>query len=72
MKKISAVLMAVLFLGATGLVLADSSSPKLTKAVKHSKKGKKHKTALNPQPLPPAKIPVDGAQAGPGGVKPAQ
>ena len=69
MKKLSAILMAVLFFGCTGLVLADSSSPKLTKTVKHHK-GRKHKPALNPQPLPPRKVPVDGAQAGPGGLKP--
>jgi hypothetical protein len=49
----------------------DSSSPKSQASkVKHHKKGSKGKAkvALNPQPLPPAKIPVD--QGGSSGVPP--
>lgn len=71
MRKLSAVLLAVLFLGTTGWVMADSTMGGMSPAhkVKHHK-GKKHKSTLNPQPLPPAKLPVDGAQAGPGGLKP--
>jgi hypothetical protein len=62
MKKVIAALMLALFLGTTGLVLADTTTTAKTTPVKHHKR--KHKTALNPQPLPPRKIPVDGMQSG--------
>ena len=71
MKKVIAVLMLVSFLGTTGLVLADTTTG-AAKVVKHHHKSHKGKpkTELNPQPLPPRKIPVDGSSTGPGGLKP--
>ncbi|HTC19328.1 MAG TPA: hypothetical protein VK859_00670 [bacterium] len=65
MKRVIAALMTVLFLGTTGLVLADAVGGP-AKAPKHHKKHHKGKAnvALNPQPLPPAKIPVDGSSTG--------
>lgn len=76
MKKLFLMVLGLLFLSSMGMALADAASPSgmaKTKVVKsHHKKGKKPKSELNPQPLPPRKIPVDGAQAGPGGLKPQQ
>ena len=74
MKRFYLLALGLLFLSSTGMALADVASPKLmNKTVKsHHKKGKKPKNELNPQPLPPRKVPVDGAQAGPGGLKPQQ
>ena len=65
MKRSLAVALSMLVLAGTSMVWADSTSP--TKTVKTVKHHKKRKVALNPQPLPPAKVPVDGASAGPGG-----
>ncbi len=65
MKRLRFVLLALLFLGGTGMVLANTASPKVTKTSKHhkSKKGKKN-VAINPQPLPPAKVPINGVTTG--------
>ena len=60
MKKSLAVLMSVLFLASAGMALADATSPatKVVKHPQHHKKGpKKPKNTLNPQPLPPSKLP---------------
>lgn len=68
MKRSLAVALSMLMLAGTSMVWADATNPpKTVKTVKHHKKGKKPKPELNPQPLPPAKVPVDGASAGPGG-----
>ena len=74
MKRFYLLALGLLFLSSTGMVLADATTAsKIVKPVKsHHKKGKKLKSELNPQPLPPRKVPVDGAQAGPGGLKPQQ
>lgn len=69
MKKRSAVLMTVLFLAATGLVLAGTPIAPVHK-VKHHKKSKKNPN-INPQPLPPVKVPVDGTSSN-GSVNKAQ
>ena len=73
MKKVIVAVMVALFLVTTEMVLADATNP-AHKAMKTHKGKKKHnpkaKVELNPQPLPPSKIPVDGSQTGPGGVKP--
>jgi hypothetical protein len=71
MKKVTVVLMLMSFLGTTGLVLADTTTG-AAKVMKHHHRGRKgkRKTELNPQPLPPRKVPVDGSNIGPGGMKP--
>ena len=65
MKKLMAVLMMVLFLGSTsGLVMAEATGG-TTKHKIHKKGGKgKHKTTLNPQPLPPKTLPPEDSKDG--------
>jgi hypothetical protein len=73
MKKALVLMFALSFLA--GAAMADSSSPKLhpNKSKTHGKKPKgKAKVALNPQPLPPAMIPVDQAGTGKGMSKTQQ
>lgn len=69
MKRSFVLALGLLFLAGTGMALAtDSASPKLTNKVvkhpRHHKGPKKPKVTLNPQPLPPAKHPVDAASSG--------
>lgn len=65
MKKLFLAALGLLFLASTGMALADAASPSSkAKTVKSHKKHKKAKVALNPQPLPPDKVPVDGASTG--------
>jgi hypothetical protein len=67
MKKIIAALMTVLFLGNTGLALADTGggAGKVSIEKSHKKGGKrKHKSTLNPQPLPPRQLPLDAGKNG--------
>jgi hypothetical protein len=69
MKRSLALMLSLFFAAGTAMVWADSTSPaKTVKTVKHHKKGKgSKKVTLNPQPLPPDKIPVNGSSTGPGG-----
>jgi len=70
MKKLIAVLMTILFLGSTGMVLADvaaAGSGGGAGKVRHNhKKGgkKKPKNTLNPQPLPPRQAPPESSKDG--------
>jgi|GEM_PF-6826595 len=71
MKRSLAVTLSLLVLAGTSMVWADATSPASnTQKVKHHKRKHQAKPELNPQPLPPRKVPVNGASTGPGGSQP--
>ncbi len=65
MKRTLSVALSMLVLAGTSMVWADAASPGAHK-VKHHKK---HKVALNPQPLPPREAPGTGKTGAPTGDK---